>query len=612
MKPILLLALVVAALGATAATASASSVSASDGGTSVPEGGTAHLIVTTFFTVGLESEPTFNVSLSDGTAVSGADYASLPSPAVSSDSCLGTCTTQYTYDIAIPQDNIHEGNETFQAGVGYTTNGGGGSSATQFTIVDDDPVPTVSINDKTVGEADGAAHFAVSLSNPSSTPIDVPWTTANGSATAPADFTASGGTAHFNPGDTTADIAVPIVNDNVTEPTENYLVNLTAPATGATLADGQGEGKILDNDAPPTISIEAKKVTEGNAGTTDAKFELELSHPSAFPIDVSYHTEDGTAHSPDDYQAKSGTVHFEPLQTEKDVRVPVNGDTTDEPDETFTMRLSSPVNATLGDDDATMTIKDDDLPPTISIGNASVREGDSGTVTATFDVTLSAASGYTITANYGTADDSAHAGSDYQAEQGSLSFAPGQTHKQVTVTVNGDDAVEPDESFLVRLSAPVNVTLKDAAGRGTIVNDDNPAASSDSSQSNSRSQSSDGRHDSPSSQSHSKRQRGPRMRVSIADALAGDALHFVLACPAAEERCAGTATLVAKRSKHSHRARRLGSVRFRIAGGDSREVVVHLSRKARSYLADGGKAIATIVARDADGNVGVTKRSFAL
>src|SRR5439155_9295749 len=110
-----------------------------------------------------------------------------------------------------------------------------------------------------------------------------------------------------------------------------------------------------------------------------------------------------------------------------------------EPDETFSLHLSSPVNATLGDDDAKATIKDDDLPPTISIGNASVHEGDSGTVQATFDVSLSAASGYTVTANYATADDSAHAGSDYQGEQGSLSFAPGQTHKQETVAVNGDD-----------------------------------------------------------------------------------------------------------------------------------------------------------------------------
>ena len=237
MKPVLLVALVIAALAITAASASADGVTMSDGGTSVPEGGTAHFIVTTSYVVLAQSEPTFNVSLSDGTAVSGADYGSLPSPAVSSDACLGTCTTQYTYDIAIPQDNIHEGNETFQAGVGYTTSSGGGSGATQFTIVD----------------------------------------------------------------------------DNVTEPTENYLVNLTAPA-GTTAGDLQGEGKIIDNDAPPSISVEAKKVTEGNAGTTDAKFELELSHPSAFPIDVSYHTEDGTAHSPDDYQAKSGTVHFEPMQ----------------------------------------------------------------------------------------------------------------------------------------------------------------------------------------------------------------------------------------------------------------------------------------------------------
>ena len=86
----------------------------------------------------------------------------------------------------------------------------------------------------------------------------------------------------------------------------------------------------------------------------------------------------------------------------------------------------------------------------------------------------------------------------------------------------------------------------------------------------------------------------------------------MLACPAAEQSCKGTLTLTTRRSRHAHAAKRLGSVRFRIAGGDSREVDVHLSERARRYLAHGGKAIATIVARDADGNVGVTKRTFAL
>src|SRR4051812_11930174 len=333
------------------------------------------------------------------------------------------------------------------------------------------------------------------------------------------------------------------VDDIVDEPTETFTVGYS---WSATMAGGAGSGTvtILDEDTHPTIEVNGGKVTEGNAGTANAKFELELSHPSAFPIDVNFQTENGTAQAGEDYQSRSGTVHFAPGETERDVHVPVNGDTTDEGDETFAVRLSSPVNATLEDDEkGKATIQDDDLAPTLSISNERVREGDSGTTQATFEVTLSAASGQAITVNYATGDGSGRATSDYAGKQGTLAFAPGQTSKQVTVAVNGDTAVEPDETFAVRFLAPVNLSLGDAAGEGRILNDDQEPASTSGRGNNagqqgadkpaeSHGQSSNGQ--SGQNGAHGKRQRGPKVRVSVSDALAGNALHLVLACPAAE------------------------------------------------------------------------------
>jgi hypothetical protein len=110
--------------------------------------------------------------------------------------------------------------------------------------------------------------------------------------------------------------------------------------------------------------------------------------------------------------------------------------------------------------------------PTLSIGDASVSEGDSGTTTLTFTASLSAAAASAVTVNYATANGTASAGSDYVAASGTLTFAVGQSSKTVSVTINGDTSVEADETFAVNLSAASGATIADASGQGTIVNDD--------------------------------------------------------------------------------------------------------------------------------------------
>jgi hypothetical protein len=119
--------------------------------------------------------------------------------------------------------------------------------------------------------------------------------------------------------------------------------------------------------------------------------------------------------------------------------------------------------------------------PSLSISDRTVTEGNAGTVSAQFTVTLSAAATQTVTVQYATADGTATAGtgSDYQAALGTLSFAPGDiTPKTVTVLVNGDTVVEATETFVVNLSNPTNATIADGQGLGTITNDDAPPASS--------------------------------------------------------------------------------------------------------------------------------------
>jgi hypothetical protein len=114
--------------------------------------------------------------------------------------------------------------------------------------------------------------------------------------------------------------------------------------------------------------------------------------------------------------------------------------------------------------------------PSLSISDAMVIEGNTGTASATFTMTLSSASAVDVTVHYSTADLSAAAGSDYRAASGTLTFAPGQTSKTLTVLVNGDRSGEPNETFVVNLSSPTNATIADGQGVGTI-RDDEPRIS---------------------------------------------------------------------------------------------------------------------------------------
>lgn len=114
-------------------------------------------------------------------------------------------------------------------------------------------------------------------------------------------------------------------------------------------------------------------------------------------------------------------------------------------------------------------------PATLSLDDVAVTEGDAGATAAVFTAVLSQAAALPVTVGYATADQTAAAGSDYQAASGSLTFAPGTTTRTVSVDVLGDTAIETDESFVVNLNGPVGATLLDGQGRATISDDDAPS-----------------------------------------------------------------------------------------------------------------------------------------
>jgi hypothetical protein len=113
----------------------------------------------------------------------------------------------------------------------------------------------------------------------------------------------------------------------------------------------------------PAVSVTGAEQAEGNAGSQPMSFSVSLAKASRLPVTVAYATADGSATAGTDYTATSGKLVFAPGETSKAVAVPILGDTGVEPDETFTLTLSNPVNAKLGGATATGTIKNDDVAP---------------------------------------------------------------------------------------------------------------------------------------------------------------------------------------------------------------------------------------------------------
>src|SRR3954469_21280872 len=227
--------------------------------------------------------------------------------------------------------------------------------------------PTLSVSNATVFEAAGTASFTVDVhSINGDAAVNWSLSLADGSATSGADYGAASVTSGNAPNciatngcSAPVTVTVPIVNDTLSEANETFK----ATASAANATSGNGTVTITDDDPLPSVEVDGDKVTEGNAGLTNAKVEFQLSAPSGQDVNVHWKTAGRTAFDPVDYEADSGTVTFHPRQTERSVHISVVGDTEVEPDEQFELRVTSIQHALLGDDSANVTILNDDVPP---------------------------------------------------------------------------------------------------------------------------------------------------------------------------------------------------------------------------------------------------------
>jgi len=221
----------------------------------------------------------------------------------------------------------------------------------------------------------------------------------------------------------------------------------------------------------PSISVRDVVVAEGNSGTTQATFVVALSAPTSQSVSFSFATANGTATAGSDYIATSGALTFAPGEVEKPVVVLINGDTVDETQETFFLDIANVQNATVSSSRGTGFIVDDD-GPTISINDVSVTEGDSGTKTATFTLTLSGPSVEAIAVRVITTPGTATASSDYNPINLVVIFQPGTVTRTFDVEIIGDTNPESNETFFVDISEAFATTIADGEGVCTILDDD--------------------------------------------------------------------------------------------------------------------------------------------
>ncbi|MBK8283463.1 MAG: hypothetical protein IPK97_00525 [Ahniella sp.] len=223
---------------------------------------------------------------------------------------------------------------------------------------------TFSVNDVSLAEGNSGSQnmiFTVSRSSNTGT-ASVTVNTQNVTATSGSDYSAIvNSVVNFANGEGSKTVNVVIAGDTAVEPNETFNLLLSNPTAGFTLADGTGVGTIQNDDVLPTISVNDPVVTEGNGGTSTLTFTLTLSATSAQAVSVTFATANGTATTANnDYVANNGTANIAIGQLTTTVNVTINGDTTGEPDETVLLNLTTPLNATIADNQGAGMILDDD------------------------------------------------------------------------------------------------------------------------------------------------------------------------------------------------------------------------------------------------------------
>ncbi|MEI5679504.1 MULTISPECIES: putative Ig domain-containing protein [unclassified Mesorhizobium] len=357
-----------------------------------------------------------------------------------------TAVISFTVDSATQITATTSAHAAGPVDVAVTTPGGSATAAGAFTY-DAPVVPRLSINDASAVESNGNVAFTVSLDSPAGpggVTFDV--TTADGTAIGGEDYHTHSGSGYIPAGTNVYYHSVGMIDDALDEANETFFLNVSNVA-GAVIADGVGQGTIVNDDTAPTITGIAPPSGPSAGGTTVTITGTDFTDASA----VSF---GGTAASSFTVDSNTQITATTPAHAEGPVDVvvltPSGGDTA-----TGAFTYTAPVL------------------PSLSISDVTVSEGNSGQTWAVFTVSIDQATSTAVTMDIASADGTAIAGDDYLTNAvSSVGISPGVTSRQFDVRILGDTLNEPDETFFVNVTNVVGATVVKGQGVGTIVNDD--------------------------------------------------------------------------------------------------------------------------------------------
>jgi Calx-beta domain/Matrixin len=330
-------------------------------------GGTTTVSIGLSLTQAVTSATTVGWRTVNGTAVAGSDFVEVPAGWVT----FAAGSTSATILVSVIGDSFYESAESF------------GVELTNWAALNlADKTGVVTINNDDVASVVTVAATDASGSEPGSEKISFTvtrTTNLNGALTvnlawggtaSASDYTGGVSTVTLADGVASAVITITPVDDALVELTEMVTLSVAAGTGYVNGTPASATASILDNDKP-TVSIQSTaSVTEGNTGSKTVTLTVTLSAPTSSTVTVNYATGNGSATAGTDYVAKTGTLTLAAGVTSQTITVTVNGDRTKESNETFTVTLSAPTNATLGNSAATVTIVNDDGAPLLAAAPA--------------------------------------------------------------------------------------------------------------------------------------------------------------------------------------------------------------------------------------------------
>jgi CSLREA domain-containing protein len=354
----------------------------------------------------------------------------------------------------------------------------GASGVTVVRIFGSNSGPTISFGGTSVREGDAGttnAVIPVGLSIAIGQTVTVDYSTLAMTATSGVDFQPVSGTLTFAPGETLKSVTVPVIGDRLNEFNETFTLSLSNETNAfIDFSSNPPVTTILDDDAPPSVSVSDAGLVEPASGTATAVFNVGLSYPSGKVVTVNFATADGTAKAGSDYQAASGTLAFAPGETTKTVSVVVNSDAEAEPVETFALNLSNPSNVSLARAQGTGTIAPANSSAVqFSAASYSARESDHS---AAINVTRAGDTSASASVDYATADLTATERADYTKALGTLRFAPGESSKTFVVLLSEDAYAEGDETVTLTLTNPVGAFVNGPNTASLVIHDEGASA----------------------------------------------------------------------------------------------------------------------------------------